>query len=80
MAKNNDELILARGKTGEVPDFGGLTGLIADKLTEIGYSREILGELDIILARAKYSCKNRRPTDLVNDQEELYLDRVHHPY
>lgn len=81
VAKNNDELILARGEeTGEIYQIlAGLTGLIADKLTEIGYSREILGELDIILARAKYSRKIDGQPILVNDQEELYLDRVHHP-
>lgn len=81
VAKNNDELILARGEeTGEIYQIlAGLTGLIADKLTEIGYSREILGELDIILARAKYSRKIDGQPLLVNDQEELYLDRVRHP-
>ena len=82
VAKNNDELILARGKKpGRFTRFwqDSLHKPIADKLTEIGYSREILGELDIILAWAKYSRKIDGQPLLVNDQEELYLDRVRHP-
>ena len=81
VAKNNDELILARAEeTGEIYQIlAGLTGLIAEKLPEIGYSREILGELDIILARAKYSRSIDGKPFTVNDQEELYLDHVRHP-
>lgn len=81
VSKNNDALILARGEeTGEIYQIlAGLTGLIADKLTEIGYSREIIGELDIIFARAKYSRRIEGKPVAVNDQEVLHLDHLYHP-
>ncbi|MDT2757773.1 endonuclease MutS2 [Enterococcus asini] len=81
VSKNNDALILARGEeTGEIYQIlAGLTGLIADKLTEIGYSREIIGELDIIFARAKYSRRIEGKPVAINDQEVLHLDHLYHP-
>ncbi|WP_368251728.1 endonuclease MutS2, partial [Enterococcus sp. 2201sp1_2201st1_B8_2201SCRN_220225] len=81
VSKNNDALILARGEeTGEIYQIlAGLTGLIADKLTEIGYSREIIGELDIIFARGKYSRRIEGKPVAVNDQEVLHLDHLYHP-
>lgn len=81
VSKNNDTLILARAEeTGEIYQIlASLTGLLADKLTEIGYSREIIGELDIIFARAKYSRRIDGRPMAVNDQEVLHLDHLRHP-
>lgn len=81
VAKLNDRLIMAKAEeTAEVYQIlAGLTGMIAEKLEEIGYSREILGELDIIFARGKYSRRINGQPLTVNDQENLIFDGITHP-
>lgn len=81
VAKANDKLIMAKAEeTAEVYQIlAGLTGLIAERLSEIDYSREILGELDIILARGKYSRRIDGRMLSVNDREEIYLNGARYP-
>lgn len=81
VAKANEKLVLAKAE--EVAEvyqiLAGLTGLLAEHLPAIHYSREILGELDIILARGKYARSiNGKPLK-VNDQDHLCLDKVRNP-
>lgn len=81
VAKLNDKLTLAKAEeTAEVYQIlAGLTGLLAENLTAIGYSQEILSELDIIFARAKYSRRIDGQAIQVNAAEEIRLDGIKHP-
>lgn len=81
VAKLNDKLILAKAEeTAEVYQIlAGLTGAIAERLLEIGGSREIISELDIIFARGKYARQIDGQPISVNDEEQLLLRGVTHP-
>lgn len=81
VAKANEKLVLAKAE--EVAEvyqiLASLTGLLAENLPTIQYSREILGELDIILARGKYARSINAKPLTVNNQDELRLDQVKNP-
>lgn len=81
VAKANDKLIMAKAEeTAESYQIlAGLTGMIAEELSAIDHSREIIGELDIILARAKYSRRIDGRMLSVNDREELLLQGACYP-
>lgn len=81
VAKLNDKLILAKAEeTAEVYQIlAGLTGAIAERLLEIGGSREIISELDIIFARGKYARQIDGQPISVNDEEQLLFRGVTHP-
>lgn len=81
VAKLNEQLILAKAeKTAEVYQIlAALTGMIAEKLPEIRLGLDILAELDIIFARAKYSRSIDGKPIQVNQEQVLCLNNVCHP-
>lgn len=81
IARLNEKLILAQAE--EVAEvyqlLAYLTGLLAASQDKISYSLEIVVELDIIFARAKYSRSIDGVKIAVNDEEILHVSNVTHP-
>lgn len=81
VSKLNEELIFAKAE--EVAEvyqiLAYLTGLIAENLPTIHYSKDIIVELDIIFARGKLSRSfgGRKPD--INHEDVLRLKQVKHP-
>ena len=77
----NDRLIMAKAEetAEEYQILAGLTGLLAENLTEIFTCLDVLVELDIIFARAKY-CREIHGVPLeINEAEVIDLQEVRHP-
>jgi DNA mismatch repair protein MutS2 len=77
----NDRLMMAKAEetAEEYQILASLTGLIAENLAEIFNCLDILVELDIIFARAKY-CREIHGVPLtINEEERIDLRAVRHP-
>ena len=77
----NDRLIMAKAEetAEEYQILAGLTGLLAENLTEIFTCLDVLVELDIIFARAKY-CREIHGVPLeINEAEVIDLQEVRQP-
>ncbi|MCP1109979.1 DNA mismatch repair protein MutS2 [Lachnospiraceae bacterium PM6-15] len=81
VSKMNTELQLKKGEEDLLvyQILANLTGLISQYMEEIKASMEILAEIDLIFARARYSSAigGKRPE--INKCEYVYLDQVTHP-
>ncbi|MCP1101723.1 DNA mismatch repair protein MutS2 [Aequitasia blattaphilus] len=81
VSKMNAELQIKKGEEELIvyQILANLTGLISEQLDEIKASMEILSEIDIIFARARYSISIGGKRPQVNKEEFVYLDQVVHP-
>lgn len=81
VAKLNDRLYqLKMEETAEVYQIlSTLTGMIAERMSEIQYNIEVVAEYDMIFARAKYSREIKGIEPAVNDQGVIEFVNVYHP-
>ncbi|MGX6978642.1 endonuclease MutS2 [Vagococcus elongatus] len=81
VAKLNDKLFdLKVAESAEVYQIlAGLTGMIAEHLSAIKENIEIIGEFDVIFARAKYSRQIQGITPKLNQESKIVLCEAEHP-
>ncbi len=81
VAKMNGELQLKKGEEELLvyQILAHLTGLISQYMEDIRASMEILAEIDLIFARARYSLSIDGKRPKINKQEYIYLNQAIHP-
>lgn len=79
--KYNDQLIMEKAaEVGEVYQLlAYLTGLIGERMAEITYCIDVVTELEVIFARAKYSRAIDGTKPQINKEERIIFQRVKHP-
>ncbi|MBL1224611.1 endonuclease MutS2 [Enterococcus sp. BWR-S5] len=79
--KYNDQLIMEKAaEVGEVYQIlAYLTGLIGERMSEITYCIDVVTELEVIFARAKYSRVIDGKKPKINKEERIIFNQVKHP-
>ncbi len=79
--KYNDQLIMEKAaEVGEVYQIlAYLTGLIGERMSEITYCIDVVTELEVIFARAKYSRAIDGKKPKINKEERIIFNQVKHP-
>lgn len=79
--KYNDQLIMEKAaEVGEVYQIlSYLTGLIGERMSEISYCIDVVTELEVIFARAKYSRAIDGKKPQINKEERIIFNKVKHP-